>query len=106
MEWYVIVEDVNKREISTYNIFNHYRFAEGVKEAYEAHKNDYAAFCGQVNRELMYYFWSKCEWEVIVSEWPPSPREVSEKIDAYSQVMMNQYIFFEYVWNECKKIYG
>ena len=45
-----------------------------------------------LNRECMYYYWSKCEWEVIVSAWPP--RDGSDKkIDVYSQLKANWELF-------------
>jgi hypothetical protein len=48
-----------------------------------------------LDRECMYYYWSKCEWEVIVSEWPP--RDGSDKkIDVYYQLKAN--------WEQFKNI--
>lgn len=45
-----------------------------------------------LDRECMYYYWSKCEWEVIVSAWPP--RDGSDrKIDVYSQLKANWELF-------------
>jgi len=45
-----------------------------------------------LNRECMYYYWSKCEWEMIVSAWPP--RDGSDKkIDVYSQLKANWELF-------------
>ena len=49
----------------------------------------------QLDRLCMYYFWAKCEYEVIVSAWPP--RDGSDKkIDVYSQLKAN--------WEQFKKI--
>lgn len=48
-----------------------------------------------------YYFWAKCEYEVIVSSWPP--RDGSErKIDIYTQLKENWHIFRELVFKELK----
>lgn len=48
-----------------------------------------------LDRRCMYYYWSKCEWEVIVSAWPP--RDGSDKkIDVYSQLKAN--------WEQFKNI--
>ena len=45
-----------------------------------------------LDRECMYYYWSKCEWEMIVSAWPP--RDGSDKkIDVYSQLKANWELF-------------
>lgn len=55
----------------------------------------------RLERLCMYYFWSKCEYEVIVSAWPP--REGSEvKIDIYDQLKANWNIFKELVFKELK----
>lgn len=45
-----------------------------------------------LDRRCMYYYWSKCEWEVIISAWPP--RDGSDKkIDVYSQLKANWDLF-------------
>ena len=102
MVWNVYVEDTNRRDIAHYNIFNHYSFMEDAKNAYKDYKDDYEKFCDEIRRSLQQYFWSKCEWEVIISDWPPSKREpVEVKVDVYDQVMQNQDIFFKYTWDMC-----
>ena len=99
MEWYVIVEDFNARRITRYNIFDHGSFMEGIRRAYKKHKDDREAFDTEICGLMFYYFNSKCEWEVIVSSWPPSDRVPERKIDVYEQVMQNQHVFLDYVWN-------
>lgn len=55
----------------------------------------------RLDRLCMYYFWAKCEYEVIVSSWPP--REGSErKIDVYDQLKENWDIFRKLVFKELK----
>jgi hypothetical protein len=55
----------------------------------------------RLDRLCMYYFWSKCEYEVIVSAWPP--RDGSDrKIDIYTQLKENWDIFKELVFRELK----
>ena len=55
----------------------------------------------RLDRLCMYYFWSKCEYEVIVSAWPP--RDGSErKIDIYTQLKENWDIFKELVFKDLK----
>lgn len=48
-----------------------------------------------LDRECMYYYWSKCEWEVIVSAWPPLDGS-DKKIDVYLQLKAN--------WEQFKNI--
>lgn len=52
----------------------------------------------------MYYFWSKCEWEVLVTPWI-SPRESEKKkVDVCWQIMNNWDVFVDYTWANRKKL--
>ena len=99
LEWNVIYGNFNSHEIETFNIFDHVSFRECCAEAAKKYRNDRDAFIEAVRKELMYYYWSKCEWEVIIQHWPPSERLHDKKIDVYDQVRMNWPIFADYVWN-------
>ena len=101
MVWNVYVESFNQKEIVPYNIFTHYGFNEDVKKIYKKYKNDFETFSEEVKTSLMYYFWSKCEWEIILSDWPSSPTSpIEKKVDVYDQVMLNWDIFIQYVWTQ------
>ena len=107
LEWNVFVEDINRREIIEYNIFNHGSFIAGVKNLEKSRPNR-KEFEEQLNRLLRYYFWSKCEWEIVLSEWPP-PRQKKEyvksrKIDVYDQIKLNWDFFVSYVWENRSKL--
>lgn len=65
MKWYVYYYDINKNKIELFNIFDHYSFCEYVKKAIKKLKNK-DEFAGQLKKELMYYFWSKSEYELII----------------------------------------
>lgn len=74
----------------------------------------------QLKSDLMYYFWSKSEWEIILTSWPPYltsaqveelknlkeankyresvDLEIAEKIDIYDQIMNNWEPFILYIW--------
>lgn len=52
----------------------------------------------------MYYYWAKCEWEVIISPWIAQHNDNEIKVDVYWQVMNNWDIFLDYVWNNKKKL--
>jgi len=99
MVWNVYVENFNAKQMEPYNIFKHYSFNEGVKKAYKRYKNDFDAFAEEIKKELQYYFWSKCEWEIILSDWPPSDRFKPVKVSVYDQVMLNWDVFIQYVWD-------
>lgn len=43
--------------------------------------------CEFIKKEAMIQWWSRCQYEIIISDWPPSDKE--EKWDVYKQIMMN-----------------
>lgn len=66
LEWNVFYHDINKNKITTLNILKqHGSFNEYIKKAFKKCKTK-DEFAEVLRRELMYYFWSKCEWELII----------------------------------------
>ena len=127
LKWIVYYHDMNKREIRKFNIFNHSRFREDVEKYLKKYK-DKEEFAERLRHSLMYYFWSKCEWEIVITEWVPhitmkeldrlnAEREktlkewnrephslhinpqVGIKIDVYDQVVNNWDVFIGYIWD-------
>ena len=65
LEWYVYRYNSNKNKIEPFNIFRQVGFAEDVDKARKKYKvRD--EFIEQVRKGLMYYFWSKSEYELII----------------------------------------
>ena len=131
MEWYVYRYDFNKREIVPFNVFRRADFKEDVEEI-DIKNISYKDFKNQLDRLTLYYFRSKCEYEIVITSWPPfitkedaykmmnqfekdSKRygrealvvnanlEVGEKIDIYKQLHLNWDAFCDYVYNELNK---
>ena len=108
LKWFVFIEDINKKRIRVYNIFEHKDFMEDCNDAWENYKNkhhDFLRYQENIDSILMYYFWCKCEWEIILSNFPPSDSFHEKKIDVYQQVKINwdkfiDYIFSYYIANE------
>ena len=100
LEWNVYIASFNGKVIEKYNVFEHQGFLNDCNEAWSSYKNDFQKFAESVKRSLSYYFWSKCEWEIILSCFPPYKKFKDEKIDVYDQVMMNWEIFINYVWDQ------
>ena len=101
--WNVFYHDNNGRKIDTFNIFEHGTFREYVKKAARKvqSKEDFAK---QLRSELMYYFWSKCEWEVLITPWVGGEGKEDRKVDVCWQVMNNWDAFLDYVWVNKKKL--
>lgn len=104
MEWNVFYHNINKKKIETFNIFEHDSFYEDIKRATKQYDNK-DEFIKYLKSSLMYYFWSKAEWEIIIAPWCGGDRELDAiKIDVYKQVTNNWNIFSEYVWNNRKEL--
>lgn len=103
--WNVFYENFNARRIEEFNIFKHFDFMNDVEKQYKKNKDNYDSFKHELERELMYHFWSKCEYEVIISGWPPHDDFHDRKVDIFKQVKLNFDVFAEYVWNWFKENY-
>ena len=83
-QFFVIAEEHGK--FKPYDIFPY------LTCTYKAEKKDkrpvtFDEFKQFIINEGRYMWWSKCEYEIIISDWPPSGKE--EKWDVFQQVMMN-----------------
>ena len=103
LKWFVFVEDINSKRINVYNIFEHKDFMEDCDDAWKDYINDEHRDLKKKKKDiesnLMYYFWSKCEWEIVLSDFPPSDSFQKKKIDVYQQVKINWDIFIDYLFS-------
>jgi len=127
LEWFVYVEEnFSSGKIEHYNIFEHSSFMDDLVKIKKKYKDDFDKFEEEVKHSLMYYFWSKCEWEIVLTSWPPyveadevdrlveeKQKRISEghhfyrenvrlstetKIDVYDQIRLNWKKFINYLW--------
>ena len=96
IEWYVYYYDSNAQKIIKWNVFNHGTFNKEVDKLLRE-KPTKEEFIDKLKRQLMYYFWSKCQYEIILSPWTGQADNI--KIDIYDQIMMNFDRFVDYVWS-------
>lgn len=97
LEWNVFTDDYNSKKIEIYNVFEHNRFFEDCKKNAKKNIHDYNAFCEQLKRDAMYYYWSKCEWEIMIMPWIYKEAK-SLKIDVFDQLKLNWETFCKYTW--------
>lgn len=95
MKWNVYYHDINSGEIRAHNVFNHSGFRRDVICVLEKCK-DKEDLAKQVRSSLMYYYWSKSEWEVTVGPWAGKGNTI--KIDVFDQIMLNWDHFVDYLW--------
>lgn len=115
--WNVFYENPNVG-IETWNVFRHASFCNEVETMF-AEEVDKKKFEKRLHSSVMYYFWSKSEYEVIVAPWPccisrvesqiiknnelPRYRQVinvegSDKFSIYDQIELNWDVFVDYCW--------
>ena len=95
LKYYAVIYDVNADDVIFYNVFEHGSFKKSVTTLLNE-TDDYDTFKSELKKELMYYFWSKCEWEIVVTGFPID--KTKKKLDVYDQVIANFDIFAEYIW--------
>lgn len=96
MEWYVYYENFNNNKIIEWNIFNHYRFKEDVDNLLkQGVKRE--EFEDRLKVLILYYFWGKTEYEIIISPWSGNAKP--RKIDIFNQIKINFSRFADYVWS-------
>ena len=128
LEWNVYIERNNKIEV--HNIFEHVRFMNDL--VYMKKYTTFTQFEKEVELSLMYFYWGKSEWEIVITTFPPYidneelenlnkerdeciknfgrfiktyvNLETSEKVDVYRQIRMNWKPFIHYLWNNRKLI--
>lgn len=139
LEWNVYLIDSNTDEATIYNVFNSYNFNWGLKQVKKEfrkkklnelnlNKKDYAWFSEEIRKKALYSFWSKSEYEVIISsKLPTIPIEevnrikninlddyksnkiplhslLGTTIDVYSQLRLNWDPFIKYILENLRKI--
>lgn len=111
-KWNVYMGDFNSGYIKEFNIFRHVSFLDDVCKTVKKYRQilkkegtfDRAAFAEELRHQLMYYFWCKCEYEIILDHWPPSDRTNARKVDIYEQVLLNFDVFTDYVWGHREEL--
>ena len=98
MEWNVFYHDINAQKLTTVNIFDHCRFSEDVQKSLKKSTSK-DEFAKALKSDLMCYFWSKSEYEIIISPWYGGRNTEDIKVDIYTHVMNNWNVFLDYVWN-------
>lgn len=84
MKWLVYYQSFNGKEITTFNIFDHPGVLQDCKKAYRKFKNDRDKFFEEVQSTLMYHYWAKCEYEIILSPWISNKKRKSKRRSTFT----------------------
>ena len=101
MEWYVYRHDTNKGKIIKYNVVTTSVINRLIERLNQIKKekghwcyDDFTMAAMQIYR---YYYWGKCEHEIIIKEWVG--KEAKEKVDVFDQLMLNWDIFVDHLYD-------
>lgn len=99
----VLIWDVNHDELIYYDVipyllrqYNETKKMGSYKETPKT-REEFKEF---IKKEAMYQWWSRCEYEILVSDWPKHDKEI--KMDVYYQVLMNLDIITDIIINIIK----
>ena len=130
LEWNVF--RYNRKDIETFNIFNHSFFYKEVIDITKKYSQSKVVFTDKIIIALRYHYWCKCEHEIIVTSFPTYVSEeglkqmevdrdkytqayghckfvqpyldIERKVDIYTQVMINIDHFIDYLWSHKEEI--
>ena len=111
LSWNVLISDTNTRRIEPYNVLSHRDLVDSMAKVVRRLSRDREhtedekkmIFSEELRKYMMCYFWSKCEWEVLVSDWVRPDYVKAEKIDVYDQVRIHWDHFVDYCWENRKE---
>lgn len=85
----VIIYDFNHKKFVPYNIIPYFvqAYEELKEKKHRKLPKTFEEFKEFVRTEGMYQFWSRCEYEIILVDWPG--QKVEKKIDVWNQIEMN-----------------
>lgn len=97
--WNVYYYNFNAGRIDKYNVLrNRFDMIQEMRTKSESKE----AFSEDLRHEMMYYYWSKYEWETVISPYGMN-EEIEKRIDVYDQLRLNWDRFVDYCWSYGRK---
>ena len=100
LHWLVFAEDFNAQRIIQYDVFSHIGFVKDLQTAARVYADGVitqSEFLNLVHDSLRYFFWAKCEHEILVTGLFDHDGREAAKIDVFTQIDMNWDRFAEYL---------
>lgn len=107
LEWYAFRYDWNNHKLEFINVLNGFKediakkIKKGAKDKFRP-ITDYNSFKEYIKGELMYYYWSKSEHEVLIGDLSNHVEKTLEKHDIWWQLEPNLDRICEYIIREMK----
>lgn len=98
LEWNVFYVNISTDEISVLNVFDHSRFRSDAEKYLKKCKTK-EELANELRSSLMCCYWSKFEWEILLSPLNQREQDKAKKIDVFRQVEINWNAFMDYMWN-------
>lgn len=93
LEWYVWVEDINAKKITTRNMLGE---NSCVVELIKDHlKRKKPILASEIQQELQYHYWSKAECEIVICDL--LIKYAQRKVDWFMQIALNFEPFLQYL---------
>lgn len=96
--FYVILYEPNYKKMIPYDVMPY--FISEYEETKKGKPKTLAEFKEFVKSKSLYMFWSRCQYEIIISGWPV--RDTEEKWDVHRQIMNNIDIVTIILYNTVK----
>ena len=102
LEWNTILYEHDKLRI--YNVFNNAYFSEAVTNIMHTPNISRSEISEVIMRKAQWQFWGRCEYEHIISSWPPYDGDKGYKIDIFEQLTLNWDRFIDYIMRSYGKL--
>lgn len=94
--------DMCSDKIKVINIFDTHTVKEFIQRQKKVKPTPkIEEFSDELRKEVMYQFWSRSEYEIVISAWCGG--EAAEKVDIYNQLQNNWHLFSTLAYNEMIK---
>ena len=99
--YYVWIWNFNHDALEPYDVVP--RFVESIKHYIKPKDRPKTkeALDKILESDARYYFWAKCEYEMIIHSWPVQKND--QKVDVYQQLKLNWPIFLDFFWEQIYK---
>lgn len=104
MAWYILWYNPNLKQIELRNVFNlSVKFNQELQTLSKVKDTiTFEEFSNQLRSAAKYCFWSKCEYEILVSPWASKGED--KKIDVYYQLALNWPQFAQYTFSNIENM--